>query len=122
MEEVSTEQMDVGQATKQPFWMRLDNAAKIYPAVQSKELTSVFRLSCVLKDRIRIQPLLEAVSKIENRFPYYKVKLEKGFFWYYLDYHDHVIPLLTDVTMPCRAFNNDIIYFLVIVSVIQLCI
>jgi hypothetical protein len=53
------------------FWMRLDNAAKIYPAVQSEELTAVFRLSCILKNRIKIMPLLKAVHLIEDLFPYY---------------------------------------------------
>ncbi|HEU5289335.1 MAG TPA: hypothetical protein VFU05_01755 [Cyclobacteriaceae bacterium] len=106
--------------TKQQFWMRLDNAAKIYPAVQSKELTSVFRLSCVLKDRLKMQPLLEAVNKIEDRFPYYKVKLEKGFFWYYLEYHDEVIPLRPDVAMPCRAFRKNDLIFRVLVKENQL--
>ena len=57
------------EAKKSSFWMRLDNAAKIYPAVQNEELTSVFRLSCVLKDRVRIKPLLEAIRQIEDRFP-----------------------------------------------------
>src|SRR5688572_32321528 len=73
------------------FWMRLDNAAKIYPAVQNEELTAVFRLSCRLKDRIKAKPLLAAVRKIEDRFPYYKVKPKKGFFWYYLEFHDKPI-------------------------------
>jgi NRPS condensation-like uncharacterized protein len=96
---------------KQQFWMRLDNAAKIYPAVQSEELTSIFRLSCVLKERIKIKPLLQAIHKIEDRFPYYKVKPEKGFFWYYLEFQDEPIPLRPDLGIPCRAFTkNDLIF------------
>ena len=35
------------------FWMPLDNAAKIYPAIRTDELTSVFRLSVVLKERVK---------------------------------------------------------------------
>ena len=104
------------RTVKQQFWMRLDNAAKIYPAIQSKELTAVFRLSCVLKERIRMQPLLEAVNRIEDRFPYYKVRLEKGFFWYYLEYHDQVIPLRPDLDMPCRAFKKNDLIFRVLVK------
>jgi NRPS condensation-like uncharacterized protein len=96
---------------RQDFWMRLDNAAKIYPAVQNEELTAVFRLSCVLKDRIKIRPLLEAIRRIENRFPYYKVKPKKGFFWYYLEFHDEPIPLRPDIATPCRAFKKDDLIF-----------
>ena len=78
------------------FWMRLDNAAKIYPAVQNEELTAVFRLSCILKDRIKVKPLLDAIHTIEDRFPYYKVKPKKGFFWYYLEFQNEPIPLRPD--------------------------
>ncbi|HEX6225929.1 MAG TPA: hypothetical protein VFZ52_16035, partial [Chryseolinea sp.] len=98
------------------FWMRLDNAAKIYPAVQSAELTSVFRLSCVLKELIKIKPLLQAIHKIENRFPYYKMKPEKGFFWYYLEFQNRPIPLRADLGIPCRAFTNDDLIFRILVK------
>lgn len=97
------------------FWMPLDNAAKIYPAVQDEELTAVFRLSCVLKDRIRIKPFREAISRIEDRFPYYKVKPQKGFFWYYLDFDNEAIPLQPDISIPCRAFQKDDLIFRVLV-------
>lgn len=91
--------------------MRLDNAAKIYPAIQNEELTSVFRLSCVLKHRISITPLLAAIHEIEDRFPYYKVKPRKGFFWYYLEYQQEPIPLRPDLDLPCRAFEKDDLIF-----------
>ena len=93
------------------FWMRLDNAAKIYPAVQNEELTAVFRLSCVLKHPVKIQPLLDAINKIEDRFPYFKVKPKKGFFWYYLEFHNEPIPLKPDFETPCRAFAKDDLIF-----------
>lgn len=97
-----------------PFWMPLDNAAKIYPAVQNEELTSVFRLSCELKERIKAKPLLAAIHLLENRFPYYKVKPKKGFFWYYLEFHNEPIPLKPDLAIPCRAFRKDKLIFRVL--------
>ena len=42
------------------------------------------------------------------------MKLEKGFFWYYLEYHDQIIPLRPDMGMPCRAFKKDDIIFRVL--------
>ena len=97
--------------TRPDFWMPLDNAAKIYPAVQNEELTSVFRLSCVLKHRIKIKALLEAIEAIQDRFPYFKVKPKKGFFWYYLEFHNEPIPLKADFGIPCRAFGkHDLIF------------
>lgn len=99
----------------QPSWMRLDNAAKIYPAVQNEELTAVFRLSCILKARVRATPLLAAIARIEDRFPYYKVKPKKGFFWYYLDFYNERIPLRPDIAIPCRAFRKGDLIFRVLV-------
>jgi NRPS condensation-like uncharacterized protein len=88
------------------FWLPLDNAAKIYPAIQSKELTSVFRISAVLKERIKIGNLLKAIHSCEERFPYYKVRLKKGFFWYYLEYVNFPISLEVDNHKRCREFNK----------------
>lgn len=88
------------------FWLPLDNAAKIYPAVISGELTAVFRISAVLKHRINIKNLLRAVSATEDRFPYYKVQLKKGFFWYYLEHVDLKVPVLVENQLPCRKFDD----------------
>lgn len=96
--------------------MRLDNAAKIYPAVQNEEFTAVFRLSCVLKAPIKVGPLLRAIRRLENRFPYYKVKPKAGFFWYYLEFHNERIPIAPDVDMPCRAFKKDDLIFRVLAN------
>ena len=98
------------------FWMRLDNAAKIYPAVQNDELTSVFRLSCVLKQRIKIKRLIQAIDLIKDRFPYFKMKPKRGFFWYYLEYYNEPIPLKPDISIPCRAFNKDELIFRILVK------
>jgi NRPS condensation-like uncharacterized protein len=93
------------------FWMRLDNAAKIYPAIKDRELTSVFRVSVELKERIKAKQLLDAVQALENRFPYYKVKLKTGFFWYYLEPGDLPITVVPDHELPCRAFAKDELMF-----------
>jgi NRPS condensation-like uncharacterized protein len=93
------------------FWLPLDNAAKIYPAVISRELTAVFRISAVLKDRIKIKSLIKAVHALKDRFPYYKVLLKKGFFWYYLEYTDHKIPVKVENQPPCRRFPADGLMF-----------
>lgn len=93
------------------FWLRLDNAAKIYPAIKDKELTSVFRITAELKERIKARQLLEAVQAIDNRFPYFKVKLIAGLFWYYLEPNDQPIVVVADEGVPCRAFGRNEILF-----------
>lgn len=102
--------------SQQDFWLRLDNAAKIYPAVQSAELTSVFRLSARLKDRISIGPFLHAVKLLEGRFPYYKMKLHKGFFWYYLQYTGEPVKVRPDRGVPCRSFEKRELLFRILVK------
>ena len=37
---------------RQRRWMRLDNAAKLYPAVRTKKWCNVFRLSITLNENI----------------------------------------------------------------------
>ncbi len=86
------------------FWYPLDNAAKIYPATLSTEVTTVFRLTAALKRAVNIKALMAAVSKAEGRFPYYKVQLKKGFFWFFLEHLPMSIPVTVDNTMPCRKF------------------
>lgn len=96
------------------FWLRLDNAAKIYPAVKDRELTSVFRIAVELKERIKAKQFLEAVHTLEERFPYYKVKLKAGFFWYYLEPDNRPISVAPDQGVPCRAFGKQELMFRVL--------
>ncbi len=97
------------------FWLTLDNAAKIYPAVLSDEFTAVFRISAILKDPVKIKHLLKAVHSIENRFPYFKVLLKKGFFWYYLEHVDLPIPVEVDSNIPCRKFQKGKLMFRILI-------
>lgn len=91
----------------QEFWYPLDNAAKIYPAITNDEVTSVFRISANLKQRVNVRSLFKAVRVIESRFPYYKVHLKKGFFWYYLESADFKTVIKADTKTPCRKFHKD---------------
>ncbi|MCB2222168.1 MAG: hypothetical protein KQI35_17425 [Bacteroidetes bacterium] len=101
------ERMNIPGEKAENFWLPLDNAAKIFPAVITDELTAVFRISVVLNNRINIRNLLLAVDAIKDRFPYYQVRLKKGFFWYYLEYADLEMPVEFDCRTPCRNFTKD---------------
>lgn len=98
------------------FWLRLDNAAKLYPAVKNNELTSVFRITADLKEPVQIIPLKEALKVVEQRFPYFKVNLKIGFFWYYLEFNDQPVTLVPDLSIPCRAFLSDELLLRVLVK------
>lgn len=102
--------------TERDLWLRLDNAAKIYPAVKGHELTSVIRISAVLKERVKAKQFIEAIDAIENRFPYYKVNLRKGFFWYYLDLKNLPTQVKADHGIPCREFHKDQLMYRILVQ------
>ena len=90
----------------QEFWYPLDNAAKIYPAITTDEVPSVFRITARLKAPVNIAALFKAVRTIEHRFPYYKVNLKKGFFWYYLESADFLTRIKVDNKQHCRRFKE----------------
>lgn len=98
------------------FWMPLDNAAKIYPAIRTDELTAVFRLSVVLVERVKAKQFLEAIQALEGRFPYYKVILKTGVFWFYLEHKNQAIPVKPDLDVPCRSFPKHGLMFRVLVK------
>jgi NRPS condensation-like uncharacterized protein len=88
------------------FWFPLDNAAKIFPAIITKQVTTVFRLTAVLNHPVKIKALRRAVLLTEKRFPYYKVQLREGFFWYYLEHLPQNIPIEVDDKPCCRKFRR----------------
>lgn len=98
------------------FWYPLDNAAKIYPAITTDELTSVFRISANLKESIHIKRLFKAVRSIESRFPYFNVKIKQGFFWYYFESANFLTLIEVDDKIPCRKFNKEGPLFRVLVK------
>lgn len=69
-------------------WYRLDNAAKIFPEVYSKNEPHVFRVQIALKEEIEPGILQVAVNNLLVRYPMFKVKLRRGLFWIYLDRND----------------------------------
>ena len=65
-------------------WVRLDNAAKIYPAARRKNWSSVFRHSVTLFEEVDKGVLKSALDITVKRFPSIAARLRKGVFWYYL--------------------------------------
>lgn len=88
------------------FWFALDNAAKIFPAITNSEVTSVIRLTAVLIHPVKIKQLQKAVLHAEKRFPYFRVQLKEGFFWYYLEHLPQHFPVKVDENVCCRKFPN----------------
>lgn len=95
-------------------WFRLDNAAKLYPAIASVQWTSMFRLAFVMDEEVSPQRLEEAVNQVLPRFPAFRVRLRKGLFWYYLEETRARFHVQADVGHPCaplaRGENNGYLF------------
>ncbi|MDA3956909.1 hypothetical protein [Oceanispirochaeta sp.] len=85
-------------------WYKLDNAGKIYPALLSKRISSLFRISLNLKEPVSHPLLCRAVENTMPRFPYYQVSLRPGFFWYFLETNPRTPPVEADSLYPCVGF------------------
>ena len=66
-------------------WLKLDNAAKIYPASRNNNWSNIFRLSATLKEPVDRDVLSSALDITARRFPSISARLRKGVFWYYLE-------------------------------------
>ena len=64
-------------------WHRLDNTGKIFPMIANENLSNVFRISVILKHDIVPNLLQQALQDTLPMFKGFKVKLKRGFFWYY---------------------------------------
>lgn len=72
-------------STSESRWYRLDNVAKLFPAVSSKSNSSVFRVSAVVSERIDPSTLQRCLDALVPSFPMLFVTLRNGVFWNYMD-------------------------------------
>lgn len=87
-------------------WFKLDNAAKLYPAVATSRWSSIFRMSAELTEPIVPALLQQAANKVLSRFPSLKVRMRKGVFWYYLEEIQEPIVVREDAGHPCMPFRR----------------
>ena len=87
-------------------WYRLDLSAIVYPTLQRRDFSSVYRLSVVLKEEIDPAVLQQAVDQVMPRFPTYKAAIRKGVFWRYLEPNNRPDPFVQpDVKNPCQPMH-----------------
>ena len=92
--------------TESGRWMRLDNAAKIYPAASSRRWHALFRLSATLTEPVDPHVLLQAQRRMVRRFPSFYVRLRRGMFWYYLEGVDECAAVEPDGESPCMPLQR----------------
>lgn len=93
-------------------WYKLDLSAIVYPTLQRRDFSSVYRLSVLLKEPVEPTVLQKAVELALPRFPTYKTAIRKGLFWRYLEPNTRPGPLVREdirnfcMPMPFKAGNR----------------
>ena len=71
---------------------RLDVSAQFYPIISTKRAQSLFRLlfrlSAVMEREVDAETLRRAAEDVLLRFPTFKVRLRRGYAWYYFEEND----------------------------------
>ena len=87
-------------------WYKLDLSAIVYPTLQRRDFSSVYRLSVTLKEEINPDILQQALDLSLPRFPTYKAAIRKGVFWRYLEPNNRPGPFVqTDVKNFCQPMH-----------------
>ncbi len=87
-------------------WYKLDNAAKLYPAIESSKRPGIFRVSIGMHEEIDPSILQIAAHKTIVRFPTFAVRLVTGIFWYYFEANTHELRIEEDATPLCRRIDR----------------
>lgn len=89
-------------------WYKLDNAAKIYPAILSRKNPATFRVAVILNEDVDKDILLSSVNDVIDRFPTMKVRLKKGLFWNYFENNDKKVLVHKEEYSPCYMINQNL--------------
>ena len=87
-------------------WVKLDNAAKIYPAARRRNWSNVFRQSTTFTEDIDKDALKRALDVVVKRFPAIAARLRKGAFWYYLQEVESAPEILDEYSCPLTFMSK----------------
>lgn len=87
-------------------WSTLDNAAKIFPPTSSAKDSKVLRFACELTEDVQPDFLQQALDKTLRQFPFYRSRLKKGIFWYYLEEYDYAPQVGPETDPPCSMLYS----------------
>ncbi|MHA1125341.1 MAG: hypothetical protein ACTSO7_06390 [Candidatus Heimdallarchaeota archaeon] len=83
-------------------WYKVDNAGTMWSLVSRKKSPNIFRLSCTLTSEINVEDLQVALEKVIERFPYFRVNLRPGIFWYYWETNTGTPELVAESKYPSQ--------------------
>lgn len=94
--------------TEQKKWFRLDNAAKLYPAIKSRKWTAIYRVSIKLNETVDKELLQQALDSTVDRMEVFACRLRAGLFWYYFEKNRKRALITEDAVNPCiRLYTKD---------------
>ena len=97
--------MNINETTK---WYRLDNAAKLYPAIKSRKWTAIYRLSVKMSERVDKDLLQQALDMTVERMGVFSCRLKAGLFWYYFEKNKKRAKVVEDAVNPCiRLYTKE---------------
>lgn len=88
-----------------PKWIKLDNAATLYPSTLTKKYAAMFRVTATLNDKIDENILKIALENTMKRFPVFSYTLKKGVFWWYFKFIDGTPKITEDYKNPMVRIN-----------------
>jgi len=88
-------------------WYRLDNAGVLYSALKKEKYAPVYRFSAVMDEKVDPGALQRAVDRTMPRFPTFRVRIRKGFFWCYFEPNRKPGPFVKpDISNPCQPMRD----------------
>lgn len=88
-------------------WYRLDNAGVLYSALKKEKYAPVYRFSAVMDEKVDPEALQRAVDRTMPRFPTFRVRIRKGFFWCYFEPNLKPGPFVKpDISNPCQPMRD----------------
>lgn len=83
-------------------WYKLDNAAKIYPAISNSSRGSVYRVAVLMKSEVKPHLLQEALISTLPRFQGFNIRMMRGLFWFYFEPNPNNPEVTLEKSPVCR--------------------
>ena len=87
-------------------WVRLDNAAKIYPAARRQNWSNIYRQSVTFTEDVDVAVAQSALDVTVKRFPSIAARLRRGAFWYYLQQLPEAPKIRQEHSYPLVRMTN----------------
>lgn len=101
--------------SKEMKWDKLDNTALLFPVIADETMSSVYRISVTLHEKVDPQLLQQALDQVLPMFDIFHARMRRGLFWYYFETNTKPAPRVREeVTCPCQYIppyqNNNYLF------------